>query len=209
MCHTHTQICVHTHPPLSQVVGCESPPSSGCAGLSARAPLLWETRVPPAPSDPRGPITACHTLGYEFQGCPRGGHGGVAGGCWGHPWGGGWHRPAPAEPLAPWGHVRQGHTSPDSRDFHSRVSPPVKCYGFFHTSFQAGSFCFKNIAVISWLLLNLADVPPSSFLGSLGANIPLAVWVTVCLHLHLYLSSHCHLGHLPRVGCPSSLTLVS
>lgn len=57
--------------------------------------------------------------------------------------------------------------------------PRYKCLCFFHTSFQAGSFCFKNIMVISWLLLNPAGGLPSSFMESLGANISLTVWGTL------------------------------
>lgn len=56
--------------------------------------------------------------------------------------------------------------------------PYYKCSCFFHTSFQDDSLYFKNIVVISWLPLNPADGLPSSSMGTLGANIPLAVWGT-------------------------------
>lgn len=179
---THRFGCTHTRPPPAGHGVCK-PPSSGCAEPSAHTPLLWESRVPPAPCHPGAPPPPATprrwpcTPGCTFQGYLHGGCGRAGGGCWEHPRGGGWHYQAPAEPTGP---CQTGSHQPwwlllSLQGF----SPCYKCLCFFHNSFQAGSFYFKNIVVIFWLLLNPAHSPPSSFMGSLGANVSLTVWVTL------------------------------
>lgn len=130
MCHTHTQICAHTAPLSRRPWGVQAPLSWLCRTLCPYTPTVRDTGVP-SPVCSCGPTTSCHPQEVTLH--PRVQVPGVP--LWwlweswrwlpGHPRGGRWHCQAPAEPSVPWGHIKQGHTSPDGCCWHSRVSPHV------------------------------------------------------------------------------------
>ena len=185
VCHMHTRACVHTRTPL---VGCGvcRLPLSRRAGPPACTPSLWETRVPPAPCHPGAPPPPAtprrwpHTPGARVLGVPPWWLWESWGWLLGAPTGWGMKLPSPSR--AP------GATGPHQAGSHQPwrlllplqgFSPRYSCSWFLHTSFQAGSFFFRNTVVISWccLIWLMASIPLSW--DYLGQNIPLTALGTL------------------------------
>lgn len=149
VCHTHRQICVHTPPPLSQAMGCASSPQLGVQDLLTAHPRCGRCRCPqlhvipgpyhlltPPAVPPWRPLESWRWLLAAPMGW------GVA-------------LPSPSRAPGATGSRQTGSHQPwQLLLLLQGFSPRYKRLCFFHTSFQAGSFCFKNIVVISWLLLN-------------------------------------------------------
>lgn len=80
----------------------------------------------------------------------------------------------------------------DACCFHSRISAPIASVKLFSYLFS-GRFLLFEKCHGNFLVATYTSSCTPFFRGSPGASIPLTVWVP-CLHTHLYLSRHCHLG---------------